>query len=89
MVSCLYVSQKHNNSFSTNPAQRGAPTGFTVPVREVRLSAGAGFIVVVTGAIMTMPGLPKSSQVQILFMLDEKRSNTRLILNINFIHYTP
>ena len=50
---------KTQYSFSTNPALRGAPTGFTVPVREVRLSAGAGFIVVVTGAIMTMPGLPK------------------------------
>ncbi len=50
---------KTQYSFSTNPTQRGAPTGFTVPVREVRLSAGAGFIVVVTGAIMTMPGLPK------------------------------
>jgi formate--tetrahydrofolate ligase len=50
---------KTQYSFSTNPALRGAPTGFTVPVREVRLSAGAGFIVVVTGEIMTMPGLPK------------------------------
>ncbi len=50
---------KTQYSFSTNPALRGAPNGFTVPVREVRLSAGAGFIVVVTGAIMTMPGLPK------------------------------
>ena len=38
------------------PSLRGAPNGFTVPVREVRLSAGAGFIVVVTGQIMTMPG---------------------------------
>ena len=50
---------KTQYSFSTNPALRGAPKGFTVPVREVRLSAGAGFIVVVTGAIMTMPGLPR------------------------------
>ena len=50
---------KTQYSFSTNPALRGAPTGFTVPVREVRLSAGAGFVVVVTGEIMTMPGLPK------------------------------
>ena len=37
----------------------GAPTGFTVTVREVRLSAGAGFIVPLTGTVMTMPGLPK------------------------------
>ncbi|MEP3280247.1 MAG: formate--tetrahydrofolate ligase [Stappiaceae bacterium] len=50
---------KTQYSFSTDPNLRGAPTGHTVPVREVRLSAGAGFIVVVTGAIMTMPGLPR------------------------------
>mgnify|MGYP001399863385 FL=1 len=50
---------KTQYSFSTNPTLRGAPNGFSVPVREVRLSAGAGFIVVVTGQIMTMPGLPK------------------------------
>ncbi|WP_147125709.1 formate--tetrahydrofolate ligase [Shimia ponticola] len=50
---------KTQYSFSTDPSQRGAPTGFTVPVREVRLSAGAGFIVAVCGEIMTMPGLPR------------------------------
>lgn len=50
---------KTQYSFSTDPNLRGAPTGHTVPVREVRLSAGAGFIVVITGAIMTMPGLPR------------------------------
>jgi formate--tetrahydrofolate ligase len=50
---------KTQYSFSTDPTQRGAPTGFTVPVREVRLSAGAGFVVVVCGEIMTMPGLPR------------------------------
>jgi len=61
---------KTQYSFSTNPALRGAPTGFTVPVREVRLSAGAGFIVVVTGAIMTMPGLPKVPSANSI-MLDE------------------
>ena len=62
---------KTQYSFSTNPALRGAPSGFTVPVREVRLSAGAGFIVVVTGAIMTMPGLPKVPSANSI-MLDEK-----------------
>ncbi len=51
---------KTQYSFSTDPNLRGAPTGHTVPVREVRLSAGAGFIVVITGAIMTMPGLPRT-----------------------------
>ncbi|MFZ4806667.1 MAG: formate--tetrahydrofolate ligase [Hyphomicrobiaceae bacterium] len=50
---------KTQYSFSTNPNLRGAPTGHTVPVRELRLSAGAEFIVVITGEIMTMPGLPK------------------------------
>jgi formate--tetrahydrofolate ligase len=50
---------KTQYSFSTDPNLRGAPDGHTVPVREVRLAAGAGFIVVVCGEIMTMPGLPK------------------------------
>ncbi len=50
---------KTQYSFSTDPTLRGAPTGFSVPVREVRLSAGAGFIVAVCGEIMTMPGLPR------------------------------
>jgi formate--tetrahydrofolate ligase len=50
---------KTQSSFSTDPNAKGAPTGFTVPVREVRVSAGAGFIVVITGEIMTMPGLPR------------------------------
>lgn len=50
---------KTQYSFSTDPSLRGAPTGHSVPVREVRLSAGAGFIVVVCGEIMTMPGLPR------------------------------
>ena len=50
---------KTQYSFSTDPTLRGAPTGHSVPVREVRLSAGAGFVVVVCGEIMTMPGLPR------------------------------
>ncbi len=49
---------KTQYSFTTDPDRRGAPTGHSVPVREVRLSAGAGFVVVVCGEIMTMPGLP-------------------------------
>ncbi|MEQ8343153.1 MAG: formate--tetrahydrofolate ligase [Marinovum algicola] len=49
---------KTQYSFSTDPHLRGAPTGHSVPVREVRLSAGAGFVVVICGEIMTMPGLP-------------------------------
>ncbi|WP_416896745.1 MAG: formate--tetrahydrofolate ligase [Minwuia sp.] len=50
---------KTQYSFTTDPNRRGAPTGHSIPVREVRLSAGAGFIVVICGEIMTMPGLPK------------------------------
>ncbi|MCD6640592.1 MAG: formate--tetrahydrofolate ligase [Nocardioides sp.] len=46
-------------SFTTDPSVLGAPTGHTVEVRELRLSAGAGFVVVLTGDVMTMPGLPK------------------------------
>ncbi len=50
---------KTQYSFSTDPGLRGAPSGHVVPVRDVRLSAGAEFVVVVTGDIMTMPGLPR------------------------------
>jgi formate--tetrahydrofolate ligase len=50
---------KTQYSFSTDPNAKGAPTGHTLNVRDVRLSAGAEFIVVVCGEIMTMPGLPK------------------------------
>ena len=50
---------KTQYSFSTDPSLKGAPTGHVLPVREIRLSSGAEFIVVVCGAIMTMPGLPR------------------------------
>ncbi|MDA0237624.1 MAG: formate--tetrahydrofolate ligase [Proteobacteria bacterium] len=50
---------KTQYSFSSDPSLKGAPTGHTLTVREIRLSAGAGFVVVVCGDIMTMPGLPK------------------------------
>jgi len=53
---CLAKTQY---SFSTDASARGAPSGFTVPVSEVRLSAGAGFVVALTGDILTMPGLPR------------------------------
>ena len=51
---------KTQYSFSDNPALLGAPEGFTVTVRNLKVSAGAGFVVALTGEIMTMPGLPKS-----------------------------
>ena len=50
---------KTQYSFTTDPNRRGAPNGHSIPIREVRLSAGAGFIVVICGEIMTMPGLPR------------------------------
>ena len=50
---------KTQYSFSTDPSLKGAPTGHVLPIREVRLSSGAEFIVVICGAIMTMPGLPR------------------------------
>ena len=50
---------KTQYSFTTDPTVLGAPSHHTVPVREVRLAAGAGFIVAICGDIMTMPGLPK------------------------------
>lgn len=53
---CVAKTQK---SFSTDDAMRGAPSGHDVEVREVRLAAGAGFVVFVCGSLMTMPGLPK------------------------------
>jgi len=61
---------KTQYSFSTDPNLRGAPTGHTIPVREVRLSAGAGFIVVVCGDIMTMPGLPSRPAAEGIMLND-------------------
>lgn len=57
---CPVCIAKTQYSFSDDPKRLGAPDGFTVTVRNVRVSAGAGFVVALTGDIMTMPGLPKS-----------------------------
>ncbi|MFV0384514.1 formate--tetrahydrofolate ligase, partial [Paracoccus sp. (in: a-proteobacteria)] len=57
---------KTQYSFSTDPALRGAPEGHTVPVREVRLNAGAGFVVAICGNIMTMPGLPRHPAAELI-----------------------
>ncbi|MEM9498331.1 MAG: formate--tetrahydrofolate ligase [Pseudomonadota bacterium] len=62
---------KTQYSFTTDPNVRGAPTGHAVPVREVRLSAGAGFVVVVCGEIMTMPGLPSKPAAEAIRLNDE------------------
>ena len=61
---------KTQYSFSTDPNLRGAPTNHSVPIREVRLSAGAGFIVVVCGEIMTMPGLPRVPSSETIMLND-------------------
>ena len=62
---------KTQYSFSTDPNLRGAPTGHSVPVREVRLSAGAGFIVAICGEIMTMPGLPRIPSAEAIMLNDD------------------
>ncbi len=64
---------KTQYSFSTNPALRGAPEGHEVNVREVRLAAGAGFVVAITGDIMTMPGLPKVPAADTIGVTDDGR----------------
>ena len=57
---------KTQYSFSTNADNKGAPVDHTIPVREVRLSAGAGFVVLVCGDVMTMPGLPTEPASQFM-----------------------
>ncbi|WEX07952.1 formate--tetrahydrofolate ligase [Chelativorans sp. AA-79] len=59
---------KTQYSFSTDPDLRGAPVDHVVPVREVRLAAGAGFVVAICGEIMTMPGLPKTPSAERIFL---------------------
>jgi formate--tetrahydrofolate ligase len=62
---------KTQYSFSTDPNKKGAPTGHVVPIRELRLSAGAEFIVAITGEIMTMPGLPKVPAANVIRLNDK------------------
>jgi formate--tetrahydrofolate ligase len=59
---------KTQYSFSANPELRGAPVDFILPVRDARLSAGAGFVVVLCGEIMTMPGLPRVPGAERIFV---------------------
>ena len=61
---------KTQYSFTTDPTKLGAPTHHTVPIREVRLAAGAGFIVAICGDIMTMPGLPKVPSAENIRLVD-------------------
>ena len=55
-------------SFSADPGLQGAPSGFELPIREVRLSAGAGFVVVLCGDLFTMPGLPRAPAAERIFV---------------------
>jgi formate--tetrahydrofolate ligase len=59
---------KTQYSFSTDPTLKAAPTGFTVNIREVRLSAGAGFVVALCGELLTMPGLPRHPAAEDMFV---------------------
>ena len=62
---------KTQYSFSDDPAKLGAPEDFTVTVKNVKVSAGAGFLVILTGDIMTMPGLPKSPAAERIDVSDD------------------
>ena len=62
---------KNQYSLSDDAKKLGRPTGFTVNIREVYVSAGAGFVVAITGAIMTMPGLPKVPAAERIYVDDE------------------
>ena len=62
---------KTQYSFTTDPNKRGAPVGHSLPIREVRLSAGAGFVVVICGEIMTMPGLPRVPSAEAIRINDD------------------
>ena len=71
---------KTQYSFSTNPDAKGAPTDHIIPVREVRLSAGAEFVVAICGEIMTMPGLPKVPAADSIDVGPDGK-NRRVVLN--------
>jgi formate--tetrahydrofolate ligase len=62
---------KTQYSFTSDPTVMGAPEGFVLPVREVRLSAGAGFVVAICGDIMTMPGLPKTPAAEAIHLRED------------------
>ena len=63
---------KNQYSLSDDPTKLGRPTGFTVNIREVYVSAGAGFVVAITGTVMTMPGLPKKPAAEGIDVVDGK-----------------
>ena len=62
---------KTQYSFSVDPTAMGAPSGHILPVREVRLSAGAGFVVAICGDVMTMPGLPRVPAAETIYLRED------------------
>lgn len=70
---CPVCMAKTQYSLSDDQTKLGRPTGFTITVRDIKLSAGAGFVVVLTGAIMTMPGLPKTPAANVIDVDEEGR----------------
>ena len=66
----MYAIRSYYDSFSTDAPKRGAPEGHVINVREVRLAAGAEFIVMICGDIMTMPGLPKAPAANKIDLID-------------------
>ena len=76
----LICMAKTQASISDDPNKKGRPTGFKLTVREVRLSAGAGFIIPITGSIMTMPGLPKRPR-RLQHRRRRERQGLRTLLN--------
>ena len=62
---------KTQYSFSTDPNLKGAPSGHMVPIREVRLSAGAEFVIAICGDIMTMPGLPRMPSANSIYVNEQ------------------
>lgn len=64
---------KTQSSFSTDASKRGAPSGHIVEIKEVRVAAGAGFVVVICGEVMTMPGLPKAPSAEVIDVTEDGR----------------
>ena len=83
LVIYRFVLPKRSIVFSTDPQLLGAPTGHSMSIREVRLSAGAEFVVVVCGAIMTMPGLPRVPAADKI-KLDETWTSPRSFLSYDY-----
>ena len=73
---------KTQYSFTADPTVLGAPTGHILPVREVRLSAGAGFVVAICGDIMTMPGLPRVPAAEAIYLTADGRDRGAVLSGV-------